>query len=42
MWWTIPLVIVLVVISVGIPMTLDYLAEKKEDKNNDDKDDTNN
>ncbi len=42
MWWTIPLVIALVVISVGVPMMLDYLAEKKEDKNNDDRDDTNN
>ena len=35
MWWAVPLAIVSVVISIGIPMILDYLAEKKEDKNND-------
>lgn len=36
MWWIGPAVIALAVISMAIPMTLDYLAEKKENKNNDD------
>ena len=35
MWWAVPLAIAAVVISIGVPMILDYLAEKKEDKNND-------
>ena len=35
MWWAVPLAIVAVVISIGTPMLLDYLAEKKENKNND-------
>ena len=35
MWWAVPLAIVSVAISIGVPMMLDYLAEKKEDKNND-------
>ena len=35
MWWAVPLAIAAVAISIGVPMMLDYLAEKKEDKNND-------
>lgn len=42
MWWAIPAAIGVAVISMAIPMTLDYLAKKKEDKNNDDGNDTNN
>lgn len=42
MWWAIPISIIGVVILVAIPMTLEYLAEKKEDKNNDDRNNTNN
>lgn len=42
MWWAIPAVIGVAVISMAIPMILDYLAEKKEDENNDDRNNTNN
>lgn len=40
--WIIPAVIGLAVISMGIPMLLEYLSERKEDKNNDSKNNTNN
>lgn len=40
--WIIFAVIGLAVMSMGIPMMLEYLAERKENKNNDDKNNTNN
>ena len=42
MWWSIPASIILLVILVGIPMILDYSAEKRENKNDDCKDNIDN
>lgn len=42
MWWAIPVSIIGVAILIAIPMILDYSAEKKENKNNDDRNNTNN
>lgn len=42
MWWAIPVSIIGVATLIAIPMILDYSAEKKENKNNDDGNNTNN
>lgn len=42
MWWAAIIGILAPIICMAIPMILDYSAEKKEDKNNDDRNNTNN
>lgn len=40
MWWAIPAVIATAIICMAIPMILDYRAEKKEDKENEHRNNT--
>lgn len=42
MWWATVVGILVPIVCISIPMILDYLAEKKEDKNNDNRNNTNN
>ena len=42
MWWAVVIGILVPIVCMGIPMILDYRAEKKERKENDDRNDTNN